>query len=380
MKTNKFTLGIILISSIIFPILFGSCKDKKDKDGSEEIPEIDVAYPLSDSVVIHKNYPATLTAADNADVVAQVNGRILTKNYESGAYVKKGDILFTIDASLYRDDVARTNATLQSAKGALEYALQEYEAMQQAYKSDAVAKMDLIKSQSALQQAKANVSDALAALESSKTNLSYCTVRAPISGYISSANYSVGSYVAGEGSPVILASIYDEEVFNVVFDIEESEYSRILTENGGKDNSIFRSVPLDFPGKLPHRYTCDITYSAPAVNPSTGSLTIMGRVANINNELKEGMYCQVLMPSASIPQALLVNDASIGTDQLGKYIYVLNDSDRVETRHIETVEIYQDSLRVVLSGIDKKDRYVTKALLNVRNGMKVNPKIAGVKK
>lgn len=362
--------GALLLATLL---VTPACKKKSDRTDNEP-PSIDVAVPETDSVIVHKSYPATLSAADMADVVAQVNGRILSKDYESGSYVHKGDVLFTIDPSLYKDAVARSQASLASARSACDYARRAYEAQEQAYKSHAVARMDLIKAESTLGQAEASVRDAEAALKTAMTNLSYCTVRAPISGYISSANYADGSYVSGEGSPVILASIYDEHVFNVVFNVEESEYSKILSTNGGVGNSIFRTVPLEFPSPLPHSYTCDLTYSAPAVDQSTGTLKVMGRVINNSNELKEGMYCTVKMPVASLPDAILVKDASIGTDQAGKYLYVVNDSNRVELRHIEAGELFRDSLRVVTSGIKPGERYVTKALLTVRSGMKINPR------
>ena len=70
---------------------------------------------------------------------------------------------------------------------------------------------------------------------------------------------------------------------------------------------------------------------------------------------------------------MLVHDASIATDQLGKYLYVVNDSNRVEYRRITVGQLIDDTLRVVAGGLSPTDRYVTKALLKVRNGMPVTP-------
>lgn len=368
-------LSVLLVISVaISAVMCTGCR-KKEKDGKESVPIVDVALPLEDSIVVHKGYPATLSASDKADVVAQVNGRIISKKYRSGSYVRKGDVLFVIDPTIYKDEARRAEASLVSARSACDYARQSYEAQQLAYKSQAVAKMDLIKGESSLRQAEAAVSEAEAALHTANVNLSYCTVRAPLSGYISSADFEEGAYISGEGSPVKLASIYDESSFNVVFNVEESEYSDILASNGGMGNDMFRKVPLTFTSDLPHDYVCDLSYSAPSVDTSTGTLTIMGRVTNIDNELKEGMFCTVQFPVASLSKAILVKDASIGTDQLGKYLYVVNDSDRVELRHVTVGELYADSLRVVSAGVNPGEKYVTKALLTVRNGMKINPKI-----
>ena len=81
------------------------------------------------------------------------------------------------------------------------------------------------------------------------------------------------------------------------------------------------------------------------------------------------------MPFLSL--SLLVKDASIGTDQLGKFLYVLNDNNTVEYRSIATGNLVDDTLRLVTSGLKANERYVTKALLKVRNGMAVTPIMEG---
>ena len=82
---------------------------------------------------------------------------------------------------------------------------------------------------------------------------------------------------------------------------------------------------------------------------------------------------QFTLPYGEQQQAILLPDASIGTDQLGKYIYVVNDSNIVRYRHIETGQLIGDSLRQIRAGITPRERYVTKALMKVRDGMKVHP-------
>ncbi len=99
------------------------------------------------------------------------------------------------------------------------------------------------------------------------------------------------------------------------------------------------------------------------------------RIQNPYGELKAGMYVKIKLPYGTDTNAILVKDSSIGSDQLGKYLYVVNDSNRVVYTPIKTGDLYQDSMRVVISGLSPKSRYVTKALLKVKNGMTVNPKV-----
>ena len=79
------------------------------------------------------------------------------------------------------------------------------------------------------------------------------------------------------------------------------------------------------------------------------------------------------MPYGEADHAVLVKEASIGTDQLGKFLYAVNDSDIVRYRHIEVGQLINDTLRQVLGGLSPQERYVTEALMKVRDGMKIKP-------
>lgn len=118
-----------------------------------------------------------------------------------------------------------------------------------------------------------------------------------------------------------------------------------------------------------------MSYVAPALETSTGTLDMRCHIKNTYNELRPGMFVKVDLPYKKVSDAILVKDASISTDQLGKYLYVVNDSDKIVYTPIKVGPLYRDSLRVVTSGINPKSRYVTKALLKVRNGMKVTPRL-----
>ena len=86
-----------------------------------------------------------------------------------------------------------------------------------------------------------------------------------------------------------------------------------------------------------------------------------------------GLYVTITLPYSEQKDAVLVRDASIGTDQLGKFLYIVNDSNIVRYRHIEPGQLVDDTLRQVISGIRPDERYVTTALLKVRDGMSIKP-------
>lgn len=368
---RKFT--IILAAGLLLGFGAGCRKDKSAEKAGE--PEINVAVAQTDSIVLHKDYPGYLQARTKADVVGEVSGRLLTKNFESGSYVSKGQVLFTIESTKYRDAVREAEAQLATARSQRDFYSTQSSAMKKAYEQDAVSKMEMLQSEASLRQAEASIANASAALDDARTMLAKCTVRAPISGYITINAVSVGNYINGEASPQTLATVYDNSVFDAVFSIEDDQYRTLLGADSTPGNALYRNMPVKFQNPLPHSYTADLYYVAPSVNSSTGSLQLVGNVRNIDNELKDGMYVTVSLPYGVSPRAVMVKDAALSTDQLGKYLYVVNDSDKVVYTPVTVGPLYQDSLRVIEKGIKPGDRYVTEALLTVRNGMKVKPHV-----
>ncbi len=361
--------------TLLLTLCLASCRHHEKSAEGEGAPEIDVALPEVDSVTLHKTYPGKLMSLDMVDVVGRVNGTLLTKQYTSGQYVNKGQVLFTIEDTKYRDAVAQARASLATAESQLDYARRRYEAMKKALASDAVSQMDVTQAQADMEQAAASVENARASLSIANTNLGYCVVRAPISGYIAGAALDPGAYVGGEGSPVKLSTIYNDEMLIASFDIQEGQYRTMLNVPGGLQNKMYRNVPLSFDTEMPRQYAIDLYYESPAVSSTTGTVNLKGKLDNPDHQLKDGMYVTISLPYGTDSHAVLVKDASIGTDQLGKYLYVVNDSNKVVYTPIKAGELVNDTMRIVTSGITPQTRYVTKALLTVRNGMKINPRL-----
>ncbi len=354
-------------------LMTASCSKNDKHSASDEAQSVDVAYPIVDSVVIHKSYPATLTANRQVDLVARVDGYLTSKSYESGSYVKAGTVLFTIEDRSYRDAVSQAQASLATAQANRDYAAKRYTAMKEALKGDAVSEMEVAQAKSNLAEYEAAIKTAEASLQSAQTQLSYCTVRAPFDGQISTNNYSVGSYVAGSGAPVTLATIFEDNTMTANFSIDDSEALGELRENFRTHALNYDSIPLTFSEALPHSYTASLSYLSPDIDTSTGTMLVQAGIDNPYRELRTGMYLTVNLPVASAPKAILIKDSSIGSDQLGSYVYVVNDSNKVVYTPVKTGELVADTLRIITDGLQPTDRYVTKALLKVRDGMEVNP-------
>ena len=359
---------------LVLSVLTG-CKEKKDAGAMKGMPTlaISVAKPIVKDITLTKDYPGYLTTEKTVNLVARVNGTLQSVSYAPGGRVKKGQLLFVIEPTLYNDKVAQAEAELKTAQAQLEYARNNYSRMKEAVKSDAVIQIQVLQSESSVTEGVAAVSNAEAALSTARTNLGYCYVRAPFDGTISKSTVDIGSYVGGSLQPVTLATIYKDDQMYAYFNVADNQWLEMSMNNQQPTKDLPKKIMVQLGKEGTESYPATLDYLSPNVDLNTGTLMVRANFDNPQGVLKSGLYVSITLPYGEADHAILVKEASIGTDQLGKFLYAVNDSDIVHYRHIEIGQLINDTLRQVLGGLSPQERYVTEALMKVRDGMKIKP-------
>ena len=359
---------------LVLSVLTG-CKEKKDAGAMKGMPTlaISVAKPIVKDITLTKDYPGYLTTEKTVNLVARVNGTLQSVSYAPGGRVKKGQLLFVIEPTVYNDKVAQAEAELKTAQAQLEYARNNYSRMKEAVKSDAVSQIQVLQSESSVTEGVAAVSNAEAALSTARTNLGYCYVRAPFDGTISKSTVDVGSYVGGSLQPVTLATIYKDDQMYAYFNVADNQWLEMSMNNQQPTKELPKKIMVQLGKEGTESYPATLDYLSPNVDLNTGTLMVRANFDNPQGVLKSGLYVSITLPYGEADHAILVKEASIGTDQLGKFLYAVNDSDIVHYRHIEIGQLINDTLRQVLGGLSPQQRYVTEALMKVRDGMKIKP-------
>lgn len=359
---------------LVLSVLTG-CKEKKDAGAMKGMPTlaISVAKPIVKDITLTKDYPGYLTTEKTVNLVARVNGTLQSVSYAPGGRVKKGQLLFVIEPTLYNDKVAQAEAELKTAQAQLEYARNNYSRMKEAVKSDAVSQIQVLQSESSVTEGVAAVSNAEAALSTARTNLGYCYVRAPFDGTISKSTVDIGSYVGGSLQPVTLATIYKDDQMYAYFNVADNQWLEMSMNNQQPTKDLPKKIMVQLGKEGTESYPATLDYLSPNVDLNTGTLMVRANFDNPQGVLKSGLYVSITLPYGEADHAILLKEASIGTDQLGKFLYAVNDSDIVHYRHIEIGQLINDTLRQVLGGLSPQERYVTEALMKVRDGMKIKP-------
>jgi RND family efflux transporter MFP subunit len=179
---------------------------------------------------------------------------------------------------------------------------------------------------------------------------------------MSICEYNTDAYLNGEASPVKLATIYDDSRMYTYFNVASGQHLPQLPDSISIDQTDGQ-----------RSYAARLNYVSPDIDLGTGTLLLRADMDNDDHQLKSGQYVGVTLPYEDVHDAVLIGSASVGTDQAGSYIYVVDHDNTVRMRRIETGQTVDDTLRVVTAGLKPGERYVTKALLKVRDGMHINP-------
>lgn len=350
---------------MLIALMAGCGKKEHHKAENEEMP-VSVALPEIREITLAKTYPGILRAADQVDIIARVEGRLNASPYTPGT-VEKGAVLFEIERQNYADAVSKALAELESAKAQRAYAESHLQALRKALEADAVSKMEVEQAESSLRQIDAAIKTAEAELNDAYTQLDYCTVTAPFRGRVAKRLIDPGSIVS-QGTQ--LTSIFNEDYFLVDFNIEDSQYLKMIADGGKVEGS---KLAVDFSEEMPRSYVARVTYVSPEVDTSTGTYALQARLDDTYGELRSGMYVTVRLPYMELDSATVVKGSAIASDQRGEYLYTVSDSNTVVYTPLTLGPEVNDTLRVVTSGLAPHTPYVTKALLKVRPGERIRP-------
>ena len=349
-------------------------------------PEVSVAQPVRREVLDHVVFTGNVEAVHEVEIKARVSGFVTAVHFTDGQAVSEGDLLFTIDERPF--EIARDSATAEVAK---------QEAILAEQKSEVVRKEKLLPKGAVTQEeyeiavakrdANAAMLDAAKAqLAQAELDLSFCRVTSPVTGRISRRFVDVGELVSGtEASATRLTAVASIDPVYVVF--EADERSVILASQRAaakmadteeqtvewrniKELAIPVDVQLVTDEGFPRRGVLDFVDIA--VLAGTGTVRCRAVLENPERLLMPGMFVRARLPFGDPRSALLVPERAIGTDQGNKFVYVVDDNNRVAIRPV-SLGFLSEGLRVIDAGLSEADRVITSGLTRVRPGITVRP-------
>ncbi len=339
--------------------------------------KVDVAVPVQRPFTRYLEATGNTAAVKNVDLVARVQGFLQSINYKDGAFVKEGTSLFTIEPETYKLKLEQAQAAESGAQASVRQTEADFKRQQELVQRQAVSQATLDNSTSARDNAQANLLQAQVNTKIAAMNYGYTNVTAPFDGVVSAHLVSVGELV-GASSPTQLATIVSLDPIYVNFNVNEQDVLRIREEarRRGLTPDDLRQMPVEVglqtEAGFPHKGKLD--YAAATLNQSTGTLPVRGVLPNSDRALLPGFFVRVRVPMDQVQNALFVPDASLGSDQAGRYLLVVNGENIVEQRKVRVGPL-DGGLRVIEEGLKPDDRVITAGLLRAIPGQKVDPQL-----
>ncbi len=363
-------LGILL--SVV------GCKQKPAAP-AQQAPTVTVTQPVQESVNLYYEFTGTTAAVEEVDIRARVEGFLKKIHFNPSQLVEAGDLLYEIEPDTYQIQVQKAEANMAAAQADELRANADFERMQKAAETDAVSKQQVDTYRAQYQVAKAAVKQAEAALAEAKLRLDYTRVTSPIRGRVNRSLVDTGNLV-GAGERTLLTTVVTMNPVYVYFNVDERLLTSRLARLHDREelHGTFESAPhipcfLGLEGEKGYPHDGEIDFVNNKVDPGTGTLQIRGRFPNDDGLIYPGVFARIRIPDDLAENAILVEEAAIGTDMAGKYLLVVGANNMVERRGISLGALMDDQRRVVLDGVTAEDTYIVKGLLRARPGMPVTP-------
>jgi multidrug efflux system membrane fusion protein len=371
------TLGLAPL--IVLFALAGGCGEKENKFAPPPPPQVTVSRPLEKPVTNYLEFTGNTQAVDQVELQARVEGFLSSIHFKDGDFVRKGDLLFTIEQQQYQAKVQEAEGRVAATEAQLLRAQEEYDRQLYLFKENATAKSEVERWRAQRDAAKASVEEAKANLELAKINLGYTRVMAPFDGRMDRHLVDPGNLV-GAGKPTPLAYLTRLDPIYAYFSVNERDLIRVMEERRREGKTMAQltyPVYLGIAGEKgsPHEGRLDFTSSS--LDPNTGTLLLRGvfsnpRVGTAAPRLLPGMFARIRIPVDVRDRALLVSERALGVDQAGRYLLVVNDQNVVEQRQVKVGALIE-GMRVIEDGLKGDEWVVVDGIQRARPGAKITP-------
>jgi len=413
MKTGTPILSLLIVTLLVTT---AGCSQKTSATAPPPF-EVQVMEVQKKDVPVYQEWIGTLDGSVNADIKPEVSGYLVQQAYTEGTFVRKGQLLFQVDARPFQAALDQTQGQLAQSQGQFEQARAQLaqaeaqvavaEANQRRTQLDverytplaqqqAVTQQDLdnatqnnLASKAQLQAARAQVETtkaqitaaqaaiqtAQAAVETGQINLDFTRITSPIEGIPGIAQLQIGALVSPAGGAITTVSTLDP--IKVYFTASEQEYldfaRRFPTAELRQGEFRERELELILADGTTYAHKGKVYFADRQVDVRTGAIRVAGLFPNPQNSLRPGQYGRVRIAVRTEQGALLVPQRAVIDLQGTRQVAVVDENNTVKIRDVKLGETI-GSEWIINEGVKPGERVIVEGVQKVRQGMQVTPK------
>ncbi|MEA5669279.1 efflux RND transporter periplasmic adaptor subunit [Stenotrophomonas sp. MH1] len=365
-------------SALAIAVLAACSGGHAEEAGMPPPPEVNAAPVLVKQVNQWDEFSGRVEAVQNVELRPRVSGYIDKVNYVEGQEVKKGDVLFLIDARTYQAAYEQANAELARARTQASLARSESERARRLSEQQAISTETWEQKRAAADQAAADVQAAKAALDAAALNLEFTKVRAPINGRAGRAMVTAGNLVTAGDAASVLTTLVSLDTVHVYFDADEATFLRYaqMARKGERPSERDQALPVQIglAGEQGFPHEGKVDFLDNQVVRSTGTIGVRALLDNADRQFTPGLFARVRLLGSGQFQAMLVDDKAVLTDQDRKYVYVVDKDGKAQRKDVQLGRT-ADGLRIVEAGLAAGDKVIVDGVQKVfMPGMPVQAK------
>jgi RND family efflux transporter MFP subunit len=364
-------LGIVLI----YVLVSTSCS-RKPAQAPANAPEVLVTTVQPRDVPRVLERVATLDGFINANINAQVQGYIISRDYQEGSLVKKGDLLFQIDPRPFEAGLAQAKGTLAKDQANQAKADADEKRAVDLFNKKVISDQERDTAVAAARSSRANVEADEAAVKTAELNLGYTKVTAPIDGLAGFANNQVGDLV-GPSATTPLTTVSQIDPIKAIVTVGEAGFTDFFARypDTEKRQALLKRIDFDLilgSGNVYPRkgkfYALDRN-----LDPKTGSIRYYVTFPNPDATLRPGQFGKVRFVPDSVQNTLVVPQEAVTELQGNFQVAVVDQNNKVSIRPIKTGERI-GAMWQVSEGLKPGDRVVVQGVQKAREGSIVTVK------
>lgn len=335
--------------------------------------EVSIYTVKPQQVTLTEDLPGRTSSYQIAEIRPQVTGIIIDRLFTEGSVVKEGQQLYQIDPAAYQAAYDSAVADLRSAEANLKSVEPKVERYRELVNVGGVSRQNYDDAVASLEQAKADIAVAKAAVATAKIDLNYTKVFAPISGRIGKSSVTKGALVTANQSTA-LATI--QNLSRIYVDVSQSsaEIMKLRRKFSGREESKKVTAELFLEGeKVPYDQTGEIQFSDVTVDEGTGMVQLRILFPNPDNYLLPGLFVKARVAQSTLDNAIVVPQQAVVRGTGGSTtVWVLDAENIVNPRPVKVSSAIGDTW-LVTSGLEDGDRIVVAGLQKIAPGAKVSP-------
>ena len=371
--TITITIVLVLLLSIAYRFFETKNSEKEQSEAIKKsmIPNVEANTPFEIETSSVIEAPGRVVAVKSADVIARVQGMIMSQHYKDGDLVKKGQLLYIIDPTEFQIAYDKAKANLDTAKAQQYQAQKDFERTKELVANDFVSKSEYDNALAARDAANATVKANIAAVNDAKRLLSYTRVTAPITGKISLPVVTVGNFLSSPNT--VLTKVVSIDPIYVTYSLDSGIFASLKEDEIIPDSKNKKPIKVEI--KLPdgsiYNKTGNADFFDNVISETTGSITLRATFPNPESTLIPGDFVGVKVYSNKKIKRMAIPMTAVLQDTNGRYLFVIDENNVAHKRSIET-DGQQGNNWIIKSGIDKNEKYVETGIIKVRDGVTVN--------